>query len=357
MEVVLFHYLKQGGRIAIAMRNPIQGLWSGGYEAVTFFFVLSGFILTYVYVGHSEPARIRTTARQFWRARVARIAPAYYLGLCLTLPPLLYGAFIAGNIILSHLLPALFLAPVFLQSWWAPSALAWNGPGWSLSVECVFYAVFPWLAALTRRLRAQCFLAIAYLLVLIIETGQLSSEPFLRASLGPYTAGNLSGFFPLFHVPTFLMGMAIGRLYIERNDNNRFSIAWRAVFWLCTILLFALFGFRFALPVWLFRKSVLVPLFSLLIYSCACAENSLRILQYPVLVTLGEASYAIYIIHDALPFWWDEFWHKLVKVQLPPITDCVALMTVVVMVSYFSFVFLETPLRRKMLGHREHRMA
>jgi peptidoglycan/LPS O-acetylase OafA/YrhL len=357
MEVVLFHYLKQGGRVESATRNTFRGLWSGGYEAVTFFFLLSGFILTYVYAESSEPAGIRTTARQFWRARVARIVPAYYLGLCLTLPPLLYGAFIAGNIMLSRLLPSLFLAPVFLQSWWAPSALTWNGPGWSLSVECLFYAMFPWISAITRRIRAQYFLTIAYLLVLIVEIGQLSSEPFLRASLGPYVARNLIGYFPLFHLPTFLVGMAIGRFYIGRNEQRRSSVAWRAVFLLCIFLLLFSFGFRPVLPGWIFRNSLLVPLFSLLIYSCACAENDLRILQQPILVKLGEASYALYIIHDALPFWWDEFWHKLMRVHLSPITDCVALITVVVLVSYFLFAFLETPLRRRILGHRENRMA
>ena len=73
----------------VAQTRPVDvlsGLLSGGYAAVIFFFVLSGFILAYVHTGESERSACNVKATRFWRLRFARIAPAYYLGLLLALP-------------------------------------------------------------------------------------------------------------------------------------------------------------------------------------------------------------------------------------------------------------------------------
>src|SRR4051812_30572917 len=51
-----------------------------GWLAVTFFFILSGFILTYVYL---EGDGLAKSDEAFWKARLARIAPAFYLALLL----------------------------------------------------------------------------------------------------------------------------------------------------------------------------------------------------------------------------------------------------------------------------------
>ena len=353
MEVVIFRCTY--GRIESG--NPIWGFRSGGYEAVTFFFILSGFILTYVYVDQSVVSSLRGSPREFWKARIARIVPVYYAGLCLSLPILLYSTFISRITSSPDLLTVLALAPTFLQSWWAPVAFLWNSPGWSLSVECFFYASFPLLAVLTARLRPRHYLVVAYCMVLAAEAVKLSSTHFVLETLGLSNGGNFLNCFPLFHLPSFLAGMAIGRAYVERKDGHRFSKRWRSIFLLCAALIIFLFGFRTALPALVFQNAQLVPLFSMLIYSGACAESSLGILTHPILVTLGEASYAIYIVHSPFLFWWNWFWNKLAKVDLPPIADFLASMVALITISYFLLVLVETPLRRKILGHPEHRNA
>src|SRR5260370_7164480 len=77
LHVVFFHFL------AFKIL-PSEG-WLGqissiGYVGVSFFFVLSGFILVYTYAGRDTPAR------DFWRARFARIYPAFAFSLLLTGP-------------------------------------------------------------------------------------------------------------------------------------------------------------------------------------------------------------------------------------------------------------------------------
>jgi peptidoglycan/LPS O-acetylase OafA/YrhL len=51
----------------------LRTMASIGYSGVSFFFVLSGFILVYTYSGRA------TTLRAFWQARFARIYPFYLL--------------------------------------------------------------------------------------------------------------------------------------------------------------------------------------------------------------------------------------------------------------------------------------
>ena len=55
----------------VTKRSLFYDVASIGYVGVGLFFVLSGFILVYTYAGRE------VTVRQFWRARFARIYPAY----------------------------------------------------------------------------------------------------------------------------------------------------------------------------------------------------------------------------------------------------------------------------------------
>ena len=84
-EVVAFHVVQAKTNGAIP-EGFLWGLVSGGYAAVIFFFVLSGFILAYAHTGDSERTACNVKATRFWRLRFARIAPAYYLALLLALP-------------------------------------------------------------------------------------------------------------------------------------------------------------------------------------------------------------------------------------------------------------------------------
>src|SRR5689334_22296101 len=112
----------------------VKGWCQSGYEAVSFFFVLSGFILTYVYSSPREDGGLNVSARRFRIARFARIGPAYYLGLILMLPPFIYGLAVAGMIPLDDFVLATIAVPTLLQAWFPPISFSWNGPAWSLSV-------------------------------------------------------------------------------------------------------------------------------------------------------------------------------------------------------------------------------
>src|SRR5438105_2435610 len=81
VHVVLYHH--RSDAFMVAMPGFIRQIVNGGYVAVGLFFVLSGFILTYTYVGDRHR---NLDPRAFWIARLARIYPVYLLAFVVGAP-------------------------------------------------------------------------------------------------------------------------------------------------------------------------------------------------------------------------------------------------------------------------------
>lgn len=347
MEVVVYHAPNH----AELPGDFVRGLFSAGYEAVTFFFILSGFVLTYAYAGPTERSSLNTDARTFWRARFARIAPAYFLALMLALPAFVYGS-VASKIVPLHLLLiGLILVPIFMQAWWPPAAFLWNGPAWSLSVEFFFYAAFPRLTRFANRLKRGNFLVVAFLLVVVTGLGRAAMQASPAFVSDAASWHNFQNYFPLFHLPQFILGMALGRQFLFGP-----AVAPR----LCAVMLYvgltvmiALFGFRSALPPWTewIRTDIgLAVVFGLVVYGGAGLGSRAAILAHPALVLLGEASYSMYILHSPIFFWWTWLTTKAMGVTLSFAVELGLLLALVVGVSILSFLYVETPMRRWLRG-------
>jgi peptidoglycan/LPS O-acetylase OafA/YrhL len=321
----------------------VQGWCQSGYEAVTFFFVLSGFILTYVYSSSRENEALNVSVRHFHVARLARIGPAYYLGLVLLLPPFVYGFAVAGIMAADTFALATIAVPSLLQAWFPPVSFSWNGPAWSLSVEVFFYAMFPALLCKSRMLSRRDLLAIAAVAVM--------ASALIRWSLPSMISSDGQNwqyffhYFPLFHLPSFLFGMALGRIYLfgpapSEALNKLFFLA-------ATVVLSILLGYRSELPSWMLTDALLVPLYGVIIFAGARIEGALHsVLAHPLLVLLGHASYSIYILHIGVVFWWQWIAHKMLNLSLSPTAEVVIILTLVIATSIGVFLHFERPLRR-----------
>ena len=120
-----------------------------GYSGVTFFFLLSGFILAYNYqrVDLSE----RAALVRFLRSRVARVYPVYLLALAVGVPWFVVWTAKVAPPLQTLMAASAVLAPLGLHAWVPGAACALDCPSWSVSAELFFYALFPLLLPLVLR--------------------------------------------------------------------------------------------------------------------------------------------------------------------------------------------------------------
>ena len=183
---------------------------SAGYTGVSFFFVLSGFILTYAHATEYEAGR--GNAQKFWIARFARIYPVY-LFVMLLAALLSIGEFKNPLHILAYAADLLLV-----QAWSMRMVNFFNGGAWTLSVEAFFYLLFPFLALRLRprtRSAALGWIAVFYALAMLVPLIDLRLSP-LAGFVEQHGAvpGSMLIFsstrVPIFALPEFLSGVSIG---------------------------------------------------------------------------------------------------------------------------------------------------
>jgi peptidoglycan/LPS O-acetylase OafA/YrhL len=277
------------------------GWFASGLEAVAFFFVLSGFVLSYAYSDSHNATRQIVTAT-FLKARFARLAPTYYLGLLIALPAMIYSTFISGLTPLLEFASGLVLVPLFLQSWFPPASLAWNMPSWSLSVEFFFYVMFPALIGLARRVSVRnLFFFAAVLAAFTAALHQLAIFHLAAERPAADVLARFSHYFPPLHIGEFVFGFALARLFICCQKLS--PRACDVLFVACSLVVGSLLGLRGTLPEWTRWYGFLIPIFGALVYFTASSRLAAKLLGGRWLVLLGEASYPLYILHMPILFW------------------------------------------------------
>ncbi len=155
--LVLYHYCE-----GHHYRNfkPFDLIVGHGYLWVEFFFVLSGFILTYVYGARALEFWRGRTYRDFLAARLSRLYPLhlamlfYILAIMLILNAMARasgGVSIYEEAYHPVVTWQTFIGNLFLvQAWNIFPSLSWNGASWFVSVEFLLCLLFPIYAILAR---------------------------------------------------------------------------------------------------------------------------------------------------------------------------------------------------------------
>ncbi len=305
-------------------------------DPVELFFILSGFILTYTHpdVSGAEAPAIR----QFYFSRFAKIYPIYLLG-WIVFAPLVYTnlASLHGHSAGLYARLAFYgvISLSLLQAWTPTTATAWNTPGWSLSAEAVFYASFPFLFTFLKNRSVGVLLSLigACWLFSVIPTLTLS---FLPSSLGnAYWLRELVNFTPVLRIGEFIAGICMARLYLSQGLARTFRF---------DVAAFAALAAAIAVIVLanhLLAKALLFPAFILLLYFLARAKGPLSSwLGSKLIVLLGEASFAFYILHVPL-FRYAKMLFPSVATSPVPFLGFLLALTAV---SIFSFLSIEKPL-------------
>jgi peptidoglycan/LPS O-acetylase OafA/YrhL len=157
-----------------------------GYLGVELFFVLSGFILSHVYLEAFGTRRFGY--RSFLWARIARVYPLHLVTL-LGVMALAIGAAAAGIAMQARVIdwPSLPANLLMLHAWGLAPEAAFNHPSWSISAEWFAYLTFPVFAAGAWALRARPWLAVAAaaaaLMALYVVFQQLAGFSLTQATI------------------------------------------------------------------------------------------------------------------------------------------------------------------------------
>jgi peptidoglycan/LPS O-acetylase OafA/YrhL len=216
LGVAMFHY-----QLAWTLTPAGAGLFNRSRLGVDVFFMLSGFILTHVYLATGR----NWTWRSFITARMARVLPLH-LFILAGMVGLVLGARIVGV----GLEPGRFNLPDFVSTLtlthaWFPrtTMVLWNGPSWSLSAEWFAYLAFPAFAWVGLGLRDRPGLLVGLSALLFVAIDAVYSAA--TGLILPRAEDN-AGIVRI--IPEFLMGMGLyflgGRLKPGRRTAATLAI-------------------------------------------------------------------------------------------------------------------------------------
>lgn len=317
-----------------------SGLVDKGYLGVELFFVLSGFILSHVYLQSAGEKRF--SYRGFLWARVARVYPLHVATLVgvglLAAAALVAGMSVDGNVLSWASLPANLL---MIHAWGLAPVAGWNHPSWSISAEWFAYLCFPLFAFVFWRAREKPVAAVvgaaAFLAVLYYGFERVAGFPLTEATIR---------WGALRIVPCFALGCALYLVYRKAPLKAP---------WTASAVSFGLMVLSAALGLW---DGITVLLAGALILSLASLPNERAgwLASKPA-VYLGEISYSVYMV--CVPW-------KLLAVNLAAkLTDApdkqlqlfvwLAILALLPVVAAVSYHLVEHPARKALRGMAQGR--
>lgn len=266
--------------------------WIRFTAAVPFFFVLSGFVLTYKYV--RDDVGLTVDVRTFWIARIARLYPAYALALVI----LAVQRWACGYDFMRGL-GGLAGAGLMVSAWNPRHVFAWNTPGWTVTAEMFFYLCFPLLVGPLLRLRTRRALFTAMALSWVAGMAMTWA-----CALGTVDAVHATDwwfsftkFAPIVHLPDFLVGMLLGRWYAGWGGHENPRLGALLSTSCAAIAIGVSLGHGHASYLYV-HNTLLVPVFAVMVWGLTLGGGLAVPLSTRWMVLLGHASYAVYILQE-----------------------------------------------------------
>ena len=347
-----------------------------GAAGVSFFYVLSGFILTYVYGSRldvesnsNEASLDRNTKtpfsfKRFYLRRFARIWPLHIATLLLTL------FFVMGTQAFfnrPNAIGKIAINSLLLQSWipnydWIYSL---NGPSWSLAVEAFFYVVFPFLLLGG----AKRFIGKYILITIGTMIGLLAINHFAPRSDSWIQMNSIIHANPLMRLFEFATGIGCGFLFLRNSSTVGRSSSFGKDSTVEILVLTALLGFfatanligmyspemqnRLPLAIWYwFRFCGAAPVFAIVVYVFASSKGLVsNLLSNRIMIYLGEISYSFYMVHMGVMLilkrmeWLNGAW-----VEAGVVASCFCLSLIL---SSILYQLIELPFRRSIVDCAE----
>ncbi len=365
---VIFHVdLMMGNGGDMLIKRSQSMLLSRMYLMVDFFFILSGFIMFYVYGKMFSSNVNKETFKKFTIARFARVYPLHFftLSYCIVLffisemlgipkVPVLQTA----NSSFSILTNVLLLHSMNFHNWFS-----WNHASWSISVEWWAYMLFPFLVAPISRMNSGkksiiailCFigyLAITFFIVPIVTVPK--ELPFVKADPSQLSinVGYQYGYIRC--LCGFILGMIVYQAYTAKWLSKILTNGYV----LLVLTLLSFISMHFNLPD--FVTIIPFPLILLCgAYGSAGIDNffATKFLQ-----KLGDWSFSIYLVHQPLLYTIGSIMSYLNPLgPNKPVTGpppkpemltgwliCFAFIFLTLLISFVTYKYIEVPARNRL---------
>ncbi len=344
--VIVYHFFEAWATSAVDQH------FNHGYLAVDFFFILSGFVISYAY---DDRWKEGLTVGAFFKRRLIRLHPMVIMGVVIGVVAFIVQGCTKWDgtkvgvwaIVLATLLNLLLLPAVpgtMPEVRGNGEMYPLNGPNWSLFFEYIgniFYALFIRLMS-TKVLKV--FTAILGVLLAAFAVGNLSGAHHIGVGW-TMAEWNLPGGL-LRMTFSYCMGMVIARTFKKRSIPHAFL--------LCSLILVALF----AVPHiggdgplgWLngvYDILCVGVLFPAVLYMGACGHTG-EGFGGKACKFLGEISYPLYVVHYPLMYlYYHHIWeHNLTIVQSIPLM--IAVLAGSILLAYITMRFWDGPIRKKL---------
>lgn len=255
-----------------------------GFVGVTFFYILSGFIISYSYKQHKLKATFRNS--DFLFNRVVRLYPVHIL----TLFVAIYFYIPSYNYHIINLDQLLYNILLMQSAIPDPDYyFGFNGVSWSVSTEMFFYLAFMFLVTLSNNQLKVFFCTVLALIVYHMLNVQ-DTERYV---------GWTYYINPAFRVLDFMAGMLLFRLY----DTGKLTVSPRygtllEVGTLALLIATMAYGMESVSMKLRYDIFYLIPM-ALVVYVFAFGQGLIsRAISWKPIVFLGEASFSLYMIHQ-----------------------------------------------------------
>ena len=327
---VLIYYF--GAHLGVGLREA-SGVVEKGYLGVDLFFILSGFILSHVYLRQVEEGGFNY--RGFLWNRLARVYPVHLATLgavvVIWLAALKLGVAFAPTIFNLSAVPANLL---LIHAWGVQPTVSWNFPSWSISAEWFAYLSFPLAAGAAVRLgrigRVGALAGVFALYGVMFAFAASKGIPFndMTAQIGALRI-----------VPAFLYGAVLYVIGREVRLSERAA-------WIGLVASLAWVGVSTSMRL---PDAATWPALGGVVFCLAETSKSRNVggLAGPAFVYLGEISYGMYMIHMPVDLAYFHLVQKLVPHPTGALSAVlwVGVFGVVIALAVASFHLIEHPAR------------
>lgn len=350
--LVLFYHIFEGLAFAEGVNGAGTGLittLNHGHIAVDFFFILSGFVISYAY----DDRWGKMSMGGFFKRRLIRLHPMLIMGAIIGFAAFAFVGFerwdhtfaptrwaMTALLLTMFMIPAVPGVPYEVRG--NGEMFPLNGPGWSLFFEYIgniLYALF--IRRLSTKILALLAIALgimhAWFFVCNVSGYDMVGVGWTIDEIN-FWGGLVRMMFP------FTMGMLLARTFKPRKVKG--------AFWICSTVLVVIFALPYIAPTGetslnsLYEVICIAFLFPLLVWIGACGSAGKGFTAKANRV-LGDISYPLYIVHYPIMY---IFYAWLIKEECYTLSEClweaIAVVAASIILALLCLKLYDEPIRR-----------